>query len=488
MSFDHKEIPSLTGERTGLGAFGAYTVDAAIGDGRFGSVFRGHDAAGVAVVIRSFAVAFSPEQLERFMAALAALCEAPLEHPSIARPLAYALAHEGQPYVVHAYLPGVPLSEFTAASGRRGLADIVNRLTYVAGALDFAAATNVLHGALSDSDIIFSSESAGVSGLGLVQALESAGVAGFAARREDDVAALMAIARNLLGGQASPAAESLLSGPVPANALTFAAALHRTLDLDPEMDAPPVSAVESTADLPFSDVDDFPSEGDGSPDPVGADLVDIQLRHDEERLSAPLMFGATEPVAVSRSGGGGPWLIIGAVALALGILAGFAGGFLVARDTPAPAPAPAAVADTGTSKPEPPKSQTFTDAAVDEAAKPSEAVSGSAPVNPAPKPPPAEASPRAETPAPPVRPARQPAVPPPSPERSGPAAMRVESLPAGAQVFVDGRSVGYTPLVVGQLSPGTHSIRMQLPGYRPWVTAVTLSPGARERVAASLEQ
>ena len=66
--------------------------------------------------------------------------------------------------------------------------------------------------------------------------------------------------------------------------------------------------------------------------------------------------------------------------------------------------------------------------------------------------------------------------------------MLVDSRPVGAQVFVDGRSVGYTPLVVGDLMPGTHSVRMQLPGYRPWVTGVTLSPGARERVAASLEQ
>ena len=66
--------------------------------------------------------------------------------------------------------------------------------------------------------------------------------------------------------------------------------------------------------------------------------------------------------------------------------------------------------------------------------------------------------------------------------------MLVDSRPVGAQVFVDGQSVGYTPLVVGELSPGTHSIRMQLPGYRPWVSAVTLSPGARQRVAASLEQ
>jgi hypothetical protein len=66
--------------------------------------------------------------------------------------------------------------------------------------------------------------------------------------------------------------------------------------------------------------------------------------------------------------------------------------------------------------------------------------------------------------------------------------MRVESNPMGAQVFIDGKPVGYTPLVVGDLTPGTHSVRMQIPGYRSWVNAVTLGPGARERVAASLEQ
>ena len=70
--------------------------------------------------------------------------------------------------------------------------------------------------------------------------------------------------------------------------------------------------------------------------------------------------------------------------------------------------------------------------------------------------------------------------------------MRVDSLPAGAQVFVDGRSVGYTPMIVGALVPGTHSIRMQMPGYRPWVSAVTLKPqivyGGGQRPAPADEE
>jgi hypothetical protein len=521
--FRPQGVSSLTGEGSASAGFGAYTVDVAIGEGRFGPVFRAHDADGAPVIVRVFTQAFSAYQRDRVSSALEALCQAPLEHPSIARPIACGIAEDGRLYVVHTYLAGTPLADFSTASGRRGVDDVVNRVTYLAGALDFAAAANVVHGALSESDVIFSSESAGVSGLGLVQALESAGVAGFEARRENDVAALMEIAEQLLGEQASPAARSLLSGPVPGSALAFAAALHRTLDTrvdlpppvrrtlpglrqgsgqagrseaeaaGPSADADPRPMAISDGNLPFSDVGEFSSEADASPESTG-ELVDIQLRHDEERLEAPLMFGAIEPAAESNSSRRGSWLVIGALALALGIFAGYAGGFLAGRDTP-PSP-PAAVAQTEAPKPASPKGQTFSDGSVDDVAKradvatPSVGDSEPAPVEPVSAPPPAATgAARNPTAAPRVPAARRPAVtPPPSPARTGPAAMMVDSRPAGAQVFVDGRSVGYTPLVVGDLAPGTHSIRMQLSGHRPWVTAVTLSPGARERVAASLEQ
>jgi len=472
-----------------------------VGEGRFGPVFRAHDADGEPVIIRIFDQTFSPDQRERVLAALDGLCLAPLEHPSIACPVACGVAEDGRLYVVHTYLAGTPLSDFSAASGRRGVDDVVRRLTDLAGALDYAAAANVVHGALSESDVIFSSESAGVSGLGLVQALESAGVAGFEARRANDVAALREIAGQLLGWQVSPAAESLLSGPVPATALAFVSALHRALEPEPAAGrtvpeagartlsgrpGEPRPSAPSNGDLPFNDPDQF------LPEPDNGHLVDIQLRHDEQGPEAPLMFGATEPAAVSRSSHRGAWLIVGVVVLALGILAGFAGGLFVAGETPPSAPA----AHTEAPKPEPTDGQTFTDAAVDEVAKPPAAVPDPKPdepgaVAPAPVPRADEPKPRPAKPAAasPVRAARQPTVTPaPSPSRSGPAAMAVDSRPVGAQVFVDGQSVGYTPLVVGDLAPGTHSVRMQLPGYRPWVSAVTLSPGARERVAASLEQ
>jgi hypothetical protein len=488
-----------------------------MGDGRFGPVFRARDGAGVPVIVRTFAQAFSAGQRDRFVSALEALCAAPLEHPSIARPVAYGLDADGRPYVVHAFLPGTPLTDLAAASGRRDVDDSINRLTYVAGALDFAAAAGVLHGALSRADVIFSSESAGVSGLGLVQALDAAGLEGFHARREDDVAALMRMAQELLGDRTTPAASSILTGAPLPTALEFAAALRRTVLNEPPMpEADPVVGESHllVADdfLPESlrpdlEVDTPEAPFDSEIEAAGDHLIDVQLRRDEEQLEAPAMFGSSGVSAVPpRRRGSLGWIALLAGALALGIFTGFAGGFFVGREAPV-ASAPADVRREAA--PEATSGQNYTDAPVTGPAAPSAAAApapdvqspsessaavprvpaqtdSSATQEPAGR---GDTAPRTPAGAASPSPARRtPPVPAESVVRSGPAAVRVESNPAGAQVFVDGRSVGYAPLVVGELTPGTHSIRMQLPGYRPWVSALTLGPGARERVAASLEQ
>jgi hypothetical protein len=64
----------------------------------------------------------------------------------------------------------------------------------------------------------------------------------------------------------------------------------------------------------------------------------------------------------------------------------------------------------------------------------------------------------------------------------------VESRPASAQVFVDNRSIGTTPVSIGDLSPGYHRVRLELAGFTSWVTMAEVKVGARTRVSASLEQ
>jgi hypothetical protein len=67
-----------------------------------------------------------------------------------------------------------------------------------------------------------------------------------------------------------------------------------------------------------------------------------------------------------------------------------------------------------------------------------------------------------------------------------PATLVVQSRPAGARVTINGRSTGVTPLTVATMTPGSHRVRIERPGYQPWTTTVRVTPGARARVGASL--
>jgi hypothetical protein len=55
-------------------------------------------------------------------------------------------------------------------------------------------------------------------------------------------------------------------------------------------------------------------------------------------------------------------------------------------------------------------------------------------------------------------------------------------------VFIDDRLVGRTPMLLSDVRPGAHAVRLELPTYRSWKTSVDAAPGVRTRVAASLEQ
>jgi serine/threonine protein kinase len=67
------------------------------------------------------------------------------------------------------------------------------------------------------------------------------------------------------------------------------------------------------------------------------------------------------------------------------------------------------------------------------------------------------------------------------------ASLLVESRPSGATVTIDGKPAGVTPLTVASIAPGTHTIQLELAGYRSLTHTVNLKQGERLRVAASLE-
>jgi hypothetical protein len=66
--------------------------------------------------------------------------------------------------------------------------------------------------------------------------------------------------------------------------------------------------------------------------------------------------------------------------------------------------------------------------------------------------------------------------------------LNILSRPAGAQVYLDERLVGTTPLALADVTPGRHTVRITLPDHQRWVTDIVVAPGESARVAASLER
>jgi serine/threonine-protein kinase len=85
----------------------------------------------------------------------------------------------------------------------------------------------------------------------------------------------------------------------------------------------------------------------------------------------------------------------------------------------------------------------------------------------------------------PARPA--PATPPPAAGR-GTGLLVVESRPAGARVFINGKLVGTTPLELPAVPAGEQAVHLERDGYRRWASAVRIVPSERNRVAASLDR
>jgi hypothetical protein len=67
-------------------------------------------------------------------------------------------------------------------------------------------------------------------------------------------------------------------------------------------------------------------------------------------------------------------------------------------------------------------------------------------------------------------------------------ALVVDSRPAGAQVFLDGKLAGTTPMTLPSVSAGSHAIRLDHGGYRRWSSSVRIVAGEQNRVTASLER
>jgi len=67
-------------------------------------------------------------------------------------------------------------------------------------------------------------------------------------------------------------------------------------------------------------------------------------------------------------------------------------------------------------------------------------------------------------------------------------ALALNSSPAGAQVFIDGREIGVTPLVVNSVPAGSRVVRITADGYHPWSGAVRIVANQRNLVTTALRR
>jgi hypothetical protein len=71
---------------------------------------------------------------------------------------------------------------------------------------------------------------------------------------------------------------------------------------------------------------------------------------------------------------------------------------------------------------------------------------------------------------------------------AGVGSIYLDSRPAGARVFLDGKDAGKTPATLPDVKSGAHRLRFELSGYKALDTSVTVRAGQQERVTVTLEQ
>jgi hypothetical protein len=64
----------------------------------------------------------------------------------------------------------------------------------------------------------------------------------------------------------------------------------------------------------------------------------------------------------------------------------------------------------------------------------------------------------------------------------------LSSDPEGAQVLLNGRVVGQTPVVLHDLPAGSRAVQVRRDGYAPWSTSVRIIADQRTTVRARLVQ
>lgn len=392
------------------------------------------------VAIKVFRLDLTPEQSTALVGHFDALIAANINHPNIAAPLAAGL-DGGAVYLAQEYVVGDSLDVVLRGRAPMSIRDAEPIVESLAGAIAFAASRGVQHGSLHLRDIIVAADAARITGFGIAAALTKIS-AKLPTRPQysspagpSDAYSLGAIAFEMVSGKRAS----------PDNVKDFEAAhadeLHGALGValralettgatNVAAVAPSGAKVDAT-ELSDADLDlriDPPVEL--MPEPED-DPLDTFKPPASEVTQGPAAWSVQPPDDLVMPEQNRRWPIV-AIVVGFAIVAALSVGYLLRKPTPVATREPKAVVDETT---------------VD------------IPAN-APKP----------APAPEVRPA----LPSPTPSRpaSGAVAAKpsrgsllIRSSPADAEVLLNGRARGKTPLTLRDLDLGSYTIRVVRDGY-----------------------
>ena len=486
-------------------AFGPFRVLHQIGAGALGPVFRAYEPERDRLVaVKVFRLDLPPERVHQLVGEFERLIDAGLRHPAIAAPVATGL--DGVvAYLAQNYFSGDSLDIVSRERGPLPLSEALLAARQLAEALDSAAERLVEHGALHPRDVLLSSEGTRIIGLGITRALERIGAAvpirrpytapervdGAAWDHRADIFSLAAVVHEMLWGRrvvgtGMQAVEAMT--PLPgthlmplqavfaralaeqavdrfATATEFIESLERAVSAEvTEAEPGPLYVVEPPRRVEPVEAPMLPLEDDIAlvepqwPEPELPEPV-LQLHEPSAEPLEPLE--PVEPVvplepreplkppflastsAFSSSSSSSSSSLVWPIGLAclVGLAIGFGVGYTVGvRDR-------ASVSQTTGERPAAPAPRDFTE--------------GTVATQPA-----ADAKPGNDL--------RLPQEGAPVVPFNG--RVVVQSTPAGARVFVDGRDRGATPASVSDLERGEHRVRIVHEGYTAAERRIALSP------------
>jgi hypothetical protein len=202
------------------------------------------------VAVKVFRLDITPEQAQALADELTRAADAGLFHPSIVEPIA-AGVQGTVAYRAEEYVPAESLDAAMRHYAPAGLDKMLPFITQLAGAIDFARAAGVGHGALHPRDIFVTPDEARATGFGVVDALERIGlrapvrrpyspperIAGEGWGTPADVFSLAAIAFELLTSRRPSGTGAQIGALAPATGGEHAALVHtvlaRAMDEDP---------------------------------------------------------------------------------------------------------------------------------------------------------------------------------------------------------------------------------------------------------------